>query len=53
MMAEQPVVELKNISKHFGEGATRVDALRAVSFEVFPEPSLACADRADPEKARC
>jgi putative ABC transport system ATP-binding protein len=35
-MAEQPVVELKNISKHFGEGATRVDALRAVSFDVFP-----------------
>lgn len=35
-MSEQPVVELKNISKHFGEGATRVDALRAVSFDVFP-----------------
>ncbi len=35
-MAEQPIVELKNISKHFGEGATRVDALRSVSFDVFP-----------------
>ena len=35
-MDEQPVVELKNISKHFGEGATRVDALREVSFDVFP-----------------
>ena len=35
-MAEQPVVELKNISKHFGEGAARVDALREVSFDVFP-----------------
>lgn len=35
-MAEQPVVELKEISKHFGEGATRVDALRGVSFDVFP-----------------
>lgn len=35
-MAEQPVVELKNISKHFGEGSARVDALREVSFDVFP-----------------
>ncbi len=35
-MAEQPVVELRNISKHFGEGAARVDALREVSFDVFP-----------------
>jgi putative ABC transport system ATP-binding protein len=35
-MDEQPVVELKNISKHFGEGSTRVDALREVSFDVFP-----------------
>ena len=35
-MAEQPVVELKAISKHFGEGSARVDALREVSFDVFP-----------------
>lgn len=35
-MDEQPVVELKNISKHFGEGSARVDALREVSFNVFP-----------------
>lgn len=35
-MAEQPVVELKAISKHFGEGPARVDALREVSFDVFP-----------------
>ena len=35
-MVEQPVVQLKEISKHFGEGATRVDALRKVSFDVFP-----------------
>jgi putative ABC transport system ATP-binding protein len=35
-MAEQPVVELKNISKHFGEGSARVDALREVSFDIFP-----------------
>lgn len=35
-MAEQPVVEVKGISKHFGTGPTRVDALREVSIEVFP-----------------
>jgi putative ABC transport system ATP-binding protein len=35
-MNEQPVVELRAISKHFGEGPTRVDALREVSFDVFP-----------------
>jgi len=35
-MAEQPVVELEAISKHFGEGSARVDALREVSFDVFP-----------------
>jgi putative ABC transport system ATP-binding protein len=35
-MAEQPVVELRGISKHFGEGSARVDALREVSLDVFP-----------------
>jgi putative ABC transport system ATP-binding protein len=35
-MTDWPVVELNAISKHFGEGATRVDALREVSFEVYP-----------------
>ena len=35
-MDEQPVVELQNISKHFGEGSARVDALREVSFDIFP-----------------
>lgn len=32
----QPLVSLSGISKHFGEGETRVDALRDVSFDVFP-----------------
>jgi putative ABC transport system ATP-binding protein len=36
VMSEQPVVEVRGISKHFGEGATRVDALRDVSLDVFP-----------------
>ncbi|MGE0062270.1 MAG: ABC transporter ATP-binding protein [Xanthobacteraceae bacterium] len=31
-----PVVELREISKHFGEGATRVDALRSVSLDIYP-----------------
>lgn len=29
-----PVVEIRGISKHFGEGATRVDALRDISLDV-------------------
>jgi putative ABC transport system ATP-binding protein len=32
----RPLVRLSGISKHFGEGETRVDALREVSLEVFP-----------------
>lgn len=31
-----PLVRLEGISKHFGEGDTRVDALRDVSLEVYP-----------------
>ena len=33
---KEPLVKLKNVSKHFGEGASRVDALREVSLEVYP-----------------
>ena len=29
-----PVVEIRNISKHFGQGPTRVDALRDVSLDI-------------------
>ena len=32
----QPLVKLRNISKHFGEGQTRVDALRDISLAVYP-----------------
>ena len=35
-MSEQPVVEVRGISKHFGEGTSRVDALRDVSVDVYP-----------------
>ncbi len=36
-----PLVKLERISKHFGEGDTRVDALREVSIEVFPSQVVA------------
>ena len=32
----QPLVSLRGISKHFGEGETRIDALRQVSLDVVP-----------------
>ncbi len=32
----EPLVDLRGISKHFGEGDTRVDALRDVSLQVHP-----------------
>lgn len=32
----EPLVDVRNVSKHFGEGETRVDALREVSLQVFP-----------------
>jgi putative ABC transport system ATP-binding protein len=35
-MDESAVVEIRNISKHFGEGTTRVDALRDVTLDIFP-----------------
>jgi putative ABC transport system ATP-binding protein len=31
-----PLIRVQGISKHFGEGETRVDALRDVSLDVFP-----------------
>ena len=32
----QPLVRLEHVSKHFGEGDTRVDALRDVSLDIHP-----------------
>jgi putative ABC transport system ATP-binding protein len=37
----KPLVRLEVVSKHFGEGETRVDALREVSLEVFPRQVVA------------
>jgi putative ABC transport system ATP-binding protein len=34
--ARPPLVQVHNVSKHFGEGETRVDALREVSLQVYP-----------------
>lgn len=34
--SHEPLVSLRAISKHFGEGETRVDALREVSLDVLP-----------------
>ncbi len=33
--SQQPLVDLRDLSKHFGEGETRVDALREVSLQVY------------------
>jgi putative ABC transport system ATP-binding protein len=35
-MSEAAVVTVRSISKYFGEGLTRVDALREVSLDVYP-----------------
>ena len=32
----QPVVQVEHLSKHFGAGEARVDALRDINMEVFP-----------------
>lgn len=36
-----PLVRLEGISKHFGEGETRVNALRDVSLNVYPQQVIA------------
>ncbi len=38
---DTPLVHLNGISKHFGEGDTRVDALRDVSLDIFPKQVIA------------
>lgn len=40
-LAGDPLVRLDHISKHFGTGATRVDALRDVSLAVYPRQVVA------------
>ena len=38
---DEPLVRLDHISKHLGEGETRVDALKDVSLKVFPRQLVA------------
>jgi putative ABC transport system ATP-binding protein len=40
-LADHPLVRCERISKHFGEGETRVDALRDVSLDVYPREVVA------------
>ena len=34
---QSALISIENLSKHFGEGETRVDALRNVTLDIFPE----------------
>lgn len=34
---QSALISIENLSKHFGEGETRVDALRKVTLDIFPE----------------
>jgi putative ABC transport system ATP-binding protein len=34
---DSPLISIRNLSKHFGEGETRVDALRDITLDIFPE----------------
>jgi len=36
MLEKSPVVRVEHLSKHFGSGSTRVDALVDINMEVFP-----------------
>jgi len=38
---QAPLVRIENVSKHFGTGDTRVDALRNVSLEIYPRQVVA------------
>jgi putative ABC transport system ATP-binding protein len=38
---DKPIVEVRDISKHFGDGETRVDALRQVRLDVYPGEVIA------------
>ncbi|MCF8477704.1 MAG: ABC transporter ATP-binding protein [Pseudolabrys sp.] len=40
-LQDRPLVRVDRISKHFGEGETRVDALREVSLTVYPRQLIA------------
>ncbi len=37
MQQNEPLISINNLSKHFGEGETRVDALRNITLDIYPE----------------
>ena len=37
MQDKQPLISIEDISKHFGKGETRVDALRNITLDIYPE----------------
>jgi putative ABC transport system ATP-binding protein len=39
--AQVPLVRVEHVSKHFGEGQTRLDAIRDLSLEVYPRQVVA------------
>jgi putative ABC transport system ATP-binding protein len=41
MNAQVPLVRVEHLSKHFGEGQTRLDAVRDLSLEVYPRQVVA------------
>lgn len=40
-LLRDPLVRVESVSKHFGDGPTRVDALRNVTIDVFPRQIVA------------
>ena len=36
-MKIKPLISIKNLSKHFGKGDARVDALRDITLDIYPE----------------
>ena len=41
MSKDVPLVRIDDVSKHFGEGETRVDALKNISVDIFPRQVVA------------
>lgn len=37
LITPDPLISIRDLSKHFGEGSARVDALRNVSLDIYPE----------------
>jgi putative ABC transport system ATP-binding protein len=53
LTGQNALVELRTVSKHFGEGITRVDALVDIAIEVSPGEVVGLVGRADRARRRC